>query len=65
MTGDTITADYNVSVRLQENNYVTGKVYYVPKIMVANVMSLVPELIEIQEYVNRNEICIALLLKLC
>ena len=50
MTGHTINADYNVSDRLQknfQNNDVTGKVYYVPKIMVANVMSLVPKLIEI------------------
>ena len=63
MTGHTINADYNVSDRLQknfQNNDVTGKVYYVPKIMVANVMSLVPKLIEIQEFINRNEICIAL-----
>ena len=44
MTGYTINADCNVSVRLLknfQNNDVTGKVYYVPKIMVANVMSLV------------------------
>ena len=63
MTGYTINADCNVSARLQKNfrnNDVTGKVYYVPKIMVANVMSLVPKLIEIQEFINRNEICIAL-----
>ena len=66
MTGHTTTADCNASVRLQknfQNNYVTGKVYYVPKIMVANVTSLVPKLIEIQEFINRNDICIALFTK--
>ena len=44
-----------------QNNNITGKVYYVSKIMVFNVMFLVSKFIEIQEFINRNEICIVLL----
>ena len=61
MTGHTINADSNVSVSLQKNFQNINVTGNVPKIMIANVMSLVPKLIEILEFINRNEICIALL----
>ena len=41
-------------------NQVTKKSsYHVPKIMVSNVMSLVPKLTEVQEFILRNQIDIA------
>lgn len=37
----------------------TQRNYYVPKLMLANVMSLVPKLDEVQEFILRNKICLA------
>ena len=49
---------------LSNIQFVTSKIprqrtMYVPKLMLANVMSLVPKMDEVREFLQRNKICLA------
>lgn len=45
--------------RATASGSITVSSQYVPKLMLANVMSLVPKLVEVREFVNRNNISLA------